>query len=81
MNAGHTTYIKNNNHEKCAGIGLNGFIFKKMNKKYCINKKKKFCLLSSTANPAQFEWKLAGLAVLLSRQILNGSQDLFFSLI
>jgi hypothetical protein len=25
----HTTYRKNNNHEKCAGIGLNGLIFKK----------------------------------------------------
>ena len=23
----HTTYRKNNNHEKRAGIGLNGFIF------------------------------------------------------
>jgi hypothetical protein len=31
--------------------------------------------------PAQFGWKLAGLAVLLSRQILNGSQDISFSLI
>ena len=27
--------------EKCAGIGLNGFIFKKVNKKYYINEKKK----------------------------------------
>ena len=40
----------------------------------------RICLLNSTANPAQFGWKLAGLAVLFSRQILNGSQDLFFSL-
>ena len=32
----------------------------------------------STANPAQFGWKLAGLAVLFSRQLLNGSQDFFF---
>jgi hypothetical protein len=37
---GHTTYRKNNNHEKCEGIGLNGFIFKQINKKYCINEKK-----------------------------------------
>ena len=62
------------------GIGLNGFIFKK----YYINEKKRswelfrICLLSSTANPAQFGWKL-GLAVLLSRQILISSQDHFFS--
>ena len=33
------------------------------------------CLLNS--NPAQFWWKWAGLAVLFSRQILNGSQDFF----
>ena len=26
----HTTYRKNNNLEKCAGLGLNGFIFKKI---------------------------------------------------
>ena len=83
----HTTYRQNNNHEKCADIGLNCFIFKKK-KKYYIDEKKKIswepvriCLLSSTANLAQFGWKLAGLAVLFSRQILNSSQDLFFSLI
>ena len=29
----HTTYRQNNNHKKCAGIGLNGFIFKNINKK------------------------------------------------
>ena len=39
------------------------------------------CLLNSTANPAQFGWKWAGLAVLFSRQLLNGSQDVNFSLI
>ena len=37
-------YRQNNNHENCAGMGLNGFIPKKLNKK---------CLLNSTANPAQ----------------------------
>ena len=36
------------------------------------------CLLKSTANQAQFEWKWTGLAVLFSRQLLNGSQDFFF---
>jgi hypothetical protein len=33
------------------------------------------------ANPAQFWWKWAGLAVLFSMQLLNGSQDFFFVLI
>ena len=37
----------------------------------------KIKILRSTANPAQFWWKWAGLAVLFSRQILNGSQDFF----
>ena len=36
----HTTYRKNNNHEKCAGIGLNGFISKNINEKYYIKVKK-----------------------------------------
>ena len=40
----------------------------------------RICLLNSTANPAQFGWKLAGLAVLFSRQILNGSREFYFSL-
>jgi len=39
------------------------------------------CLLNSTANPANFHPNWAGLAVLFSRQILNGSQDFFPSLI
>ena len=37
----------------------------------------RICLLNSTANPAQFVWKMAGLAVLYSWQLLNGSHDLF----
>ena len=37
------------------------------------------CLLNSTANPTQFGWKGAGLAVLFSRQLPNGSQDFFHS--
>ena len=46
-----------------------------------LNRKKKpfrICLLNSPANPAQFGWKLAGLAVFYIRQILNSSQDFFF---
>ena len=39
------------------------------------------CLLNSTANPAQFWWKWAVLAMPFSRQLLNGSQDFNFSLI
>ena len=39
------------------------------------------CLLHSIANPAHFHLNWAGLAVLFSRQILNGSQDFFFSFI
>ena len=35
-------------------------------------------LLNTTANPPQIGWKLAGLAVLFSRLILNGSQDFLF---
>ena len=70
-------------------MGLNGFIFKKINKNYYVKEKKKswepfrIFLLNSTANPAQFGWKWAGLAVLFSRQLLNGSHDLLhiFSII
>ena len=34
-------------------------------------------LLNSTADSAQFEWKWAGLAVLFSRYLPNGSHDFF----
>ena len=34
-------------------------------------------LLNSTANPAQFEWKWGGLAVLFSRELPNGTHDVF----
>ena len=34
-------------------------------------------LLNSTANSAQFEWKWAGLAVLFSRYLQNGTHDFF----
>ena len=40
----------------------------------------RICLLNITANTAQFWRKWAGLAVLFSRQLLNGSQDFFFLL-
>ena len=46
-----------------------------------MKKKSWICLLNSTANSVQFGWKLAGLAVLFSRQTLKVSQDFFFSLI
>ena len=35
------------------------------------------CLLNSTVNPANFHPNWLGLAVLFSRQLLNGSQDCF----
>ena len=35
------------------------------------------CLLNSTANPATLGWKWAALAVLFSRQLLNGSHNFF----
>jgi hypothetical protein len=67
-------------------MGLNGFTFKKKMKMKILKTKKSWepfsiCLLNSTANPAQFLWKWAGLAVLFSRQLLNGSQDFNFSLV
>ena len=37
----------------------------------------RICLLNSTANAANFHPNWAWLAVLLSRKILNGSQDIF----
>ena len=63
----HTAYSWNNKCQKCAEMGLNGFIFKKINKK---EREKKswepfrICLLNSTANSAQFHCKWAGLAML-----------------
>ena len=35
------------------------------------------CLLNNTANPAKLGWNWAGLAVLFSRQLPNGSHDFF----
>ena len=79
----HTTYSWNLKWQKWAGMGLNGFILKKINGNQNIIEKKKFWkpfriyLLNSTANPVQFGWNLARLAVLFPRQILNGPQDFF----
>ena len=36
-----TTYRQNNNHEKCAGIGLNGSYLKNKQKKHIILMRKK----------------------------------------
>ena len=60
-----------------------GFLMKSLKKKYPENMKKIWepfgsYLLNSTANPAHFYPNWAGLAVLFSRQLLNGSQDFFF---
>ena len=67
----HTTYSWNIKWQKCAGMGLNGFIFKEINENIKTKKNSwepfRSCLLNSTANPAQFGWKWAGLAVLFSR--------------
>ena len=76
----HTTYSWNIKQQKCAGMGLNGFIFKKINGNGSIKTKQKSWepfrshLLNSKPNSAQFGWKWAGLAVLLP----NGSHDIFF---
>ena len=52
-------------------MGLNGFIFKK------INENENIKILERKKNPANFHSNWAGLAVLFSRQLLNGSQDFF----
>ena len=44
---------------------------------HCSKKPFRICILNSTANPANFHPHWAGLAVLFSRQILNGSQVIF----
>ena len=79
----HTTYSWNIKCQKCACISglwvLNEIIQKNILKIW----KKSWepfgsYLLNSTANPAHFQPNWAGLAVLFSRQLLNGSQDFFF---
>ena len=78
----HTTYSRNNMGQKCEGnCGL--WVLNEIIKKYILKIWKKSWepfgsyLLNSTANTAQFEWKWAGLAVLFSRQLQNGSLDYF----
>ena len=58
-------------------MGLNDFILKE--KKMENRKKKKNP--GSHLGFAQFWWKLAGLSVLFSRQILNGYHGFFITLI
>ena len=57
--------------QNCEGMGLHDFITKELK----INRGS--CLLNNTANPAQFRWKWAGLAVLFIRQLPNSSHDFF----
>ena len=64
----HTTYIRNNMSQKYEGdCGL--WVLNEMIKEIYPEhlKKNRGCLLNSTTNPAQFEWKWAELAVLFSR--------------
>jgi hypothetical protein len=37
----HSGYRQNNNHEKCEGMSLNGFMSKKLNKNYYKKEKEK----------------------------------------
>jgi hypothetical protein len=82
---GHTDYSWNIKWQKCTRIGFYGFILKKKDRILKQQKKSwepfKSCLLNSTTNPAQNGWKLAALAVLFRRQLLNGSQDFSFNLV
>jgi hypothetical protein len=68
-------------------VGISGLLVLNeiIQKKYPENMKKSWepfgsYLLNSTANPAHFHPNWAGLAVLFRRQLLNDSQDIFFSL-
>ena len=60
-------------------MGFNELILKKYAEslKKIVGEPFRSCLLNSTANPAKLGWKWAGLAVLFSRQLLNGSHDFF----
>ena len=67
----HTTYRKNNNLEKCAGMGLNGFYIQLLigTRYNWKNQNPGSYQLNSTANPAHLpqNWaKLAKLAVLFN---------------
>ena len=78
----HTAYSRNNMGQKCEGnCGL--WVLNEMIKKiFAENMKKSWelfgsYLLNSTANSARFQSNWAGLAVLFSRQLPNGSHDFF----
>ena len=83
----HTTHSWNIKWQKCEGISDLWVLNEIIQKKNPENMKRKSWkpfgsyLLNSTANPAYFHPNLARLAVLFSRQLLNGSQDFFFILI
>ena len=66
---------------KIRGHGSQCFIFEKWNKDKKERKKSlgpfRICLLNRTANPANLHLDWAVLAVLFSRQVLNGPQDIF----
>ena len=79
----HSSYKQNNNPEKCAGMGLNGFISKKLNKDYYVNEKKNPGphQIAQPIQPNLGENWLNWLCYLVfSRQILNGFQNFFFLL-
>ena len=69
----HTIYSRYNMGQKCEGNCGLWVLIEIIQKKYPENMQKKLWeplrsyLLNSTANPAQFEWKWAGLALLFSR--------------
>ena len=70
-------------HVKLGHSMDNGFIFKRINQNVKEGKRSwgpfRIYQLFTTANPALISSKRAGLAVLVSWQILNGPQDLFLS--
>ena len=70
--------------QKCEGICDLWVLDEIFKKNYAENMKKLWepfgsCLLNSTANPAQFGWKWAELAALVSRQPQKGSHNFFRS--
>ena len=71
--------------QKCKGMCVNGFIFKKLNKNTKDRKRSlgpfRICLLNSRTNPTNLHLDWAELAMLFSRQILNDPQDVFLSFI
>ena len=58
-----------------AWVSMVSYFKKYIKSNYKSEKKSWICLLNSTANSVQFGWKLAGLAVLFSRQLPKGSHN------